>query len=158
MKINTKIRYGLRTMVEICCPDNKSGILQKKIAENQQLSEKYLDPIISALKAKGLIMNVAGKKSGYILNKPASKITILDVFKAFENGPLLVQCIGKSSVCMRSKKCAAKEFWTGLNDVIIDYLKNTTLETLCKRTCEMNASSEKSSGTSAKKSNLDKKK
>jgi Rrf2 family protein len=158
MKINTKIRYGLRTMIEICCPDNKTGILQKKIAENQQLSEKYLDPIISALKAKGLIINVAGKKSGYVLNKPSSKIAVLDIFKAFENGPLLVQCLGKTTVCIRSKKCAAKEFWTGLNDVIIDYMKSTTLEMLCKRNCEMYASSEKNAGSSHKKNSPEKKK
>jgi DNA-binding IscR family transcriptional regulator len=57
MKINTKIRYGLRTMLEIAkAPDNE-GILQKDIAKNQNISLKYLDSIISSLKLKGLIHN-----------------------------------------------------------------------------------------------------
>ena len=138
MKLNTKIRYGLRTMIELGCPENKKGILQKDIAKNQDLSEKYLDPIISALKAAGLIINVSGKKSGYILSKPKSKITILDIFRAFEHGPYIVQCICTPSVCVRSKKCAAQEYWTGLNDIIKAYLKNTTLDTICKRCKEIN--------------------
>jgi Rrf2 family protein len=143
MKINTKIRYGLRTMIELSCPDNKTGILQKDIAKNQQLSEKYLDPIISALKIKGLIVNVAGKKSGYILNKPMSKITLLDIFNSFESGPEIVPCLNKSVACDRSKKCAAKECWSGLNDIVTDYMRKTTLETLCKRSGELCSRSEK---------------
>jgi len=133
MKINTKIRYGLRTMIELCCQENKNGILQKDIAKNQQLSEKYLDPIISALKTKGLIINVAGKKSGYILNKPKNQITLLDIFNSFENGPEIVPCMNKHNICDRSENCTAKGCWTELNDIIANYMKNTTLEDLSKK-------------------------
>jgi len=80
MKINTKIRYGLRTMIEIALNENQSGVLQKDIAKNQQLSEKYLDQIIASLKVSGLIVNAGGKKSGYILNKPLSEIKIYDIY------------------------------------------------------------------------------
>ena len=53
MKVNTKIRYGLRAMLEFGLNEDKrnfTGLYQKDIAENQNLSEKYLDPIIGALK------------------------------------------------------------------------------------------------------------
>lgn len=66
MKVNTKIRYGLRAMLELGLNENKknyTGLLQKDIAENQKLSVKYLDPIINSLKAKGLIKNAVGKKA-----------------------------------------------------------------------------------------------
>ena len=136
MKIITKIRYGLRTMLELCCEENKNGILQKDIAKNQQLSEKYLDPIISALKTKGLIINVAGKKSGYILNKPKDEITLFDIFNSFENGPEIVPCMNKHNICVRSENCTAKGCWTELNDIIANYMKNMTLEELCQKYCE----------------------
>ncbi|HBK42488.1 MAG TPA: Rrf2 family transcriptional regulator, partial [Porphyromonadaceae bacterium] len=64
MKINSKIRYGLRTMIEIACCKEPTGILQKDIAKNQNISVKYLDYIISALKLKGLISNTKGRGSG----------------------------------------------------------------------------------------------
>jgi len=36
MKINTKIRYALRTIIEIAMQKNDSGILQKEIAEKHR--------------------------------------------------------------------------------------------------------------------------
>lgn len=138
MMINTKIRYGLRTMIEIGCPDNKNGILQKDIAKNQDLSEKYLDPIISALKTSGLIINFGGKKSGYILKKPSKEITVLDIFRTFESGPMLVQCLCNPDMCYKIEKCAAREYWTGLNNIITDYFKKSSLEVLIKRCKKLN--------------------
>jgi len=61
MKISSKVRYGLRTMIEIAASTDSDGILQKDIAKNQNISNKYLDPIISALKLKDLISNSKGK-------------------------------------------------------------------------------------------------
>ena len=64
MKFNSKTRYGLRTMLELSLRENMGGgILQREIAENQDVSVKYLDQIIASLKAAGLIVNAGGKKA-----------------------------------------------------------------------------------------------
>jgi len=116
-------------MIEIGLHDNKA-ILQKEIAKNQNLSGKYLDIIIASLKTSGLIINAGGKKSGYLLNKPASKITVYMIFKAFVSGEDIV--VSKCNPCnFESKfKCPAHDYWDGLDDIIINYLKSTTLKTL----------------------------
>jgi Rrf2 family transcriptional regulator, iron-sulfur cluster assembly transcription factor len=132
MKINTKIRYGVRTMIEIASHDQNEGVLQKEIALNQQLPEKYLDSIISSLKASNLIINIGGKKSGYILKIPASKITVYDIYNAFEPELAIVHCINTVDSCIRTTKCITKEYWTGLNNLIITYLSSTSLEMLVK--------------------------
>ena len=62
--------------------DKEEGTLQKEIAENQDVSLKYLDHIIASLKSAGLIVNAGGKKSGYRLNRPAEEISIYDVYSA----------------------------------------------------------------------------
>ena len=98
MKINTKIRYGLRTMIEIADCQSPEGILQKEIAKRQQISVKYLDYIVSALKLKGLIRNVGGRGSGYVLARSPVEITMLDIYTAFES-VLVVQCVSDESFC-----------------------------------------------------------
>lgn len=143
MKINTKIRYGVRTMIEVALHSQSEGILQKEIALNQDLSEKYLDSIISSLKASNLIINIGGKKSGYILNIPASKITIYDIYKAFEQELAIVQCINNPGICSRTTICVTREFWTGLNNLIIAYLRKTTLEMLVKMNMEFDRKKKK---------------
>lgn len=136
MQINTKIRYGLRTMIELGLDKKKEGVFQKDIAKNQALSEKYLDSIIASLKTSGLIRNTSGKKSGYVLSRPAGKISVYDIYRAFEQ-PMLIPCICDDGFCDRTKKCAAKKYWNDLNDSMIRHLKKETLASLVKETAKM---------------------
>ncbi len=79
--------------------DSEEGTLQKEIAENQDVSVKYLDHIIADLKAAGLVVNVGGKKSGYRLNKPAEEISIYDIYVAFENELVIIDCLHINGEC-----------------------------------------------------------
>ncbi len=143
MKFNTKTRYGLRAMMEIARETDNDGIFQKDIAERQDISNKYLDHIIYGLKVAGLISNVRGKKSGYILTRPAKEITILDINNAFEPGICVIDCIAMNYKCERENSCSAKNFWTGLNDMIINYFKSTTLQNLLEQQIELEEKSKK---------------
>lgn len=119
--------------MEIARETGNNGIFQKEIAARQRLSIKYLDQIIQALKSAGLISNVHGKKSGYILAKPAAQITILDLYKAFEPDICIVDCIASSYQCEKETFCAAKPFWLGLNSLIINYFQSCTLADLLNK-------------------------
>ena len=132
MKFNTRIRYGLRAILEIALEESENGVFQKDISERQKISIKYLDNIISALKTAGLIINIKGKKSGYKLTRKPDKIKVIDVYNAFEPGVAVVDCINDKYVCERAPKCGVRSFWDGLNDIIINYLESYTLEDLIK--------------------------
>lgn len=133
MKINTKTRYGIRTMLEIALKKSLGGILQKDIAENQNISFKYLDQIISSLKSAGLITNAKGKKSGYILTRAPEKITIYDIYKAFGPEINIVECLSEHIHCPDEQHCASRDFWEGLNSTIISYMEGYTLKELVDR-------------------------
>ena len=130
MKFNTRIRYGLRAILEIALEESEIGVFQKDISKRQNISVKYLDNIISALKTAGLIINARGKKSGYKLTRKPGKIKIADVYNAFEPGVVVVDCLSSKYVCERASKCGVRDFWRGLNNTIIDYLESYTLEDL----------------------------
>ncbi|HLO57746.1 MAG TPA: Rrf2 family transcriptional regulator [Bacteroidales bacterium] len=130
MKIGTRTRYGLRTILEIAMSDDSGGVFQKDISVNQEISNKYLDHIIHALKTAGLITNVKGKKSGYRLLKNPSDITVYDVHQAFEPTICLVECLNANYSCERSKKCLVQGVWKDLNHVIISYLRSITIQDL----------------------------
>jgi Rrf2 family protein len=130
LKFSTKTRYGLRAMIEIARNEKGEGVYQKDISKNQDISIKYLDQIIQSLKQAGLITSVKGKKSGYMITRNPSEITMYDIHRAFENNICVIDCTSDFYSCTRQDTCEAKQFWKGLNDTIIDYLKNTTLEML----------------------------
>ena len=84
MKLNTKVSYGLRAMIEVNRNGSSTGILQKEIAQHQEIPLKYLDSIITGLRNAGLIVKYAGKRSGYILTRSAAEISVYDIYRAFE--------------------------------------------------------------------------
>ena len=124
MKVNTKIRYGLRMMIVVA--NNPDGILQKDIAREQDISIKYLDSIIPMLKLKGLIVNVGGKGSGYKLSRPANEITMYDIYTAFETVNI-VDCVCNPDFCHKMNECNANKFWGELKNDITDNLKKKRL-------------------------------
>ncbi len=130
MKISTRTRYGVRTMIEIAHGAPDRGVFQKDIASNQNLSVKYLDHIIQALKTARLISTARGKKSGYVLTRKPSEITVFDIHRAFEPGICLVDCVEGNYNCTMSDGCQARGFWGQLNNLIISYFKSVTLEDL----------------------------
>lgn len=145
MRINTRIRYGLRTMIEIANSADDNGVLQKDIAKNQNISLKYLDSIISSLKIKGLIINSRGRGSGYRLTRAPKEISMHDIYTAFEQIEV-VECINNKGFCERSQHdCKANYYWNEFGREFTDMLKNKTLDKIiastyfeCKDICFQN--------------------
>ena len=129
MQINTKVRYGLRTMIQIAL-DNETGVFQREIAEKQELPIKYLDHIISALKAENLIIKARDERKGYVLSRPEDQITIFDIYSAFQPTLSVAPCGPKDQECERKNYCSAFDFWAGLNQIVDGYFKGTTLASL----------------------------
>lgn len=117
-------------MIEIASGSPEKGIFQKDIAKNQEISNKYLDHIIAALKAKGLIRNVKGKKSGYMLNRDPASITIYDIYNAFEPEICLMECLSENFKCKRLDKCVLHVFCQTLNNQLIEFIRSYSLQAI----------------------------
>lgn len=134
MRVNSKIRYGLRTMIEIAGSTDSNGMLQKDIAKNQNISLKYLDPIISSLKLKGLITNSKGKGSGYRLTRAPEDITMFDIYTAFEQ-IVVIECINNLSFCDRSlHDCKGRNYWNEFKLDLENILKKKNLAQILEET------------------------
>ena len=120
-------------MIELAMHGNNGGVYQKEISERQEISFKYLDQIIASLKASGLIVNSEGRMSGYVLTRAAEKINVYDVYKAFQHELLIIDCLNGEGNCSRESKCATRDFWFGLNTLIVEYLESTNLKDLAAK-------------------------
>ena len=113
--------------------DKEGGTFQKDIAENQDVSIKYLDHIIASLKKADLITNIGGKKSGYVLTKSASEITIYDVYAAFEDDLAIIDCLLADGDCPKKGTCVLKDYWCGLNDSIKESMSTMNIGLLADK-------------------------
>ena len=76
MKISTKGRYALRLMLDLAINDTGEAIKIKKIAERQEISEKYLEQIITILNRAGYVKSMRGAQGGYRLAKAPEAYTV----------------------------------------------------------------------------------
>ena len=79
MKVSTKSRYGLAAMVDIAEHFGKGPVALRSVAERQQVSEHYLEQLMSSLRNAGLVRSVRGAQGGYVLAKNSAEISVGDI-------------------------------------------------------------------------------
>lgn len=142
MKLSTKVRYGTRAMLDLACYYRNGPVLLKDISKRQEISLKYLDRILSSLKAAGLVKTLRGAKGGYILNLPPAQITIKQIAEALEGPLALVDCLYSKTYCRKVSSCVTHDIWCELNKAMEAVLKTTTLEDLVVRENQKKKTSE----------------
>lgn len=130
MKIPTKGRYGLRLMYELALNYEKGPINLKTISERQNISNKYLEQIVTFLNKAKLVKSIRGIQGGYILLKSPEEITVLDILMATDCKIYPAECITDENNCERRSTCPTIRIWKELGDVITSYLSSITLQSL----------------------------
>lgn len=133
MKLSTKSRYGTRAMIDIALNHEGGPIPLKDLAQRQGVSVKYLEQIISSLRAAGFIRSIRGVSGGYVLARNANKITLLDIVQALEGSLSPVDCVDMPKICPRTNECIAHDIWGGVYEAIINNLKSQTLAETAER-------------------------
>lgn len=132
MKLSTKGRYGVRAMFELALHYPKAPIPLKDIAMNQDISEKYLEQIFSALRKMGLVKSIRGMQGGYELTSSPQDITVGQILRVLEGDLAPVDCILDESVgkCDRYDSCVTKYIWKRIGESINDIVDSISLQDL----------------------------
>lgn len=130
MKISTKGRYALRVMIDLAINSNGKYISAKEIAERQEISNKYIEQIISMLNKAGFLETARGNAGGYRLAKEPKEYIVGDILRATEGDLAPIYCLSEEGECEKLKSCQTHSFWKGLDTVINNYIDSKTLEDL----------------------------
>ncbi|MBE6064399.1 MAG: Rrf2 family transcriptional regulator [Clostridium cochlearium] len=129
MEISTKGRYGLKAIVNIGVYSSLENVTKKSISEREDISEKYLEQILSALRKNGLVNSKKGPQGGYTLARNSSEITVGDILRALE-GELQVVNLEEYDDSNIMELCLKKNVWNKLNKEINNLVDSITLEEL----------------------------
>lgn len=131
MKISTKGRYALRMMIDLAQNKDEKPISIKEIAARQNISEKYLEQIISVLNKAGFVKSVRGPQGGYLLLKEPKEYTVGMILRLTEGSLAPVECLEyEKNDCPRKENCVTLRLWEKLDKSIKDVVDNITLEDL----------------------------
>ena len=89
MNFSKKSRYGLRALIDLSVYSKESHVALAAIAERNSISPQYLEQVFAALRKAGIIKSVKGPQGGYLLAKPATKISVAEILRALEGDYLI---------------------------------------------------------------------
>ena len=129
MLVSTRGRYALRIMMELAKYDRNHYIPLPLIAENQEVSEKYLESIISVLAKAGLVEGLRGKGGGYRLSRELKDYSVGEILRLSEGSLAPVACLdrNKSRLPTGRKMPERLPMWEKLDSLINGYLDSVSL-------------------------------
>lgn len=140
MRLSTRGQYATRALLDLALHQDEAPILLKAISKRQQISQRYLEHLITPLITAGIITSTRGPKGGISLVRPPEEIRLDEVIQLLEGAIGPVECVNNPDTCIRSQACATREVWDELRQVMTGFLKSITIRDLMERQLEKETS------------------
>ena len=133
MIVSTKGRYALRVMLSFAQRGSDEYVPLKEIAEAEDISQKYLESIMTILSKAGFVDAVHGKGGGYRLNRKPEEYTVGSILKLTEGSLAPVSCTAQgAAACSRTTCCQTLPMWERLEKMIDEFFEGITLADLLR--------------------------
>lgn len=131
LRLSTRSRYGLRALVNIAVKNEwGQSATAVEIAEEENISEKYLEQLLSFLRNQGIITGKRGSKGGYRLKTSPENLTILQIIELLEGPIEPVFCVSDDNACERADVCVTRDIWINIHQAVKSELEKKTLRDL----------------------------
>lgn len=127
MQLTRMGEYAIRGMVYLAIFHEQKVVLLKELCTAQDTPKAFMIKIFQQLSKKGLVKSVRGSKGGYILAKPANRITLREIIEGVEGPIFLNRCLIRKMTCDRSDTCPVYPVWKKAQSQLFEVLDGCTL-------------------------------
>jgi Rrf2 family protein len=125
VRTTAKADYAVRAAVELAAVGGM--VTADQLAQAQSIPVNFLENILRDLRRSGLVESRRGQQGGYLLARPADKISIADVIRAVE-GPLAnVRGLSPDQLGYEGSAARLREVWVALRASVRNVLEQVTL-------------------------------
>lgn len=137
MNISTRGRYGTQALFELALHQGEGPMPLRQVAENQGLSEAYLEQLFAPLRKAGLVRSLRGAQGGYMLARDASEITVGDILRVLEGPIAPTDCAlpdfdRSNEPCQDPDYCTVRKVWVEVKQAIEKVVDGITLADLVR--------------------------
>jgi Rrf2 family cysteine metabolism transcriptional repressor len=130
MKISVKGEYALQAIFDLCSQPPGQPVKIADIARRQKIPQKFLELILANLKQGGFVESRRGAEGGYLLARPANRITVGEVHRFFEGGQ-------NGGTRLKPKpESPFEEMWRKVDEAVSGVVDQTTFADLQKSWAE----------------------
>lgn len=105
MRLTTRTSLAMRALM-FCAINSGRTVRRQEVAEATGASENHLAQVIHLLAQKKFLHTVRGRTGGLTLARPADRITVGEVFRAFEKVIPFAECFkGGEPDCPLAEGC-----------------------------------------------------
>lgn len=143
MKLTSRGELALKAMLELAKaeagPD--AGLSAAEIARRCKASLKFLEQVLTQLRAGGFVISTRGRLGGYRLARNPDEIRVGDISRLID-GPLApAPCASVTQHrtcdwCEDEASCDLKVVWTQVRDAIADVMDSISLGDLVRMSAE----------------------
>ena len=124
----------MKALLDLAERASQGAVQSHDIAQRQGIPEPYLNQLLTTLRKASLVTSRRGPGGGHQLARPASAITLADVFTSLE-GQVATERTGWSArATPRQAHCVSlADVWEDATRGVMDSLGRVTLEDLLER-------------------------
>lgn len=127
MKVSTKGRYGLQSMIDLALYSKNEQVSLASIAERQDISKSYLEQVFSTLRKAGLVKSTKGAQGGYMLTSDPKEITVGMILRALE-GDLSVVPMEDDAITNRIESYIHDNIWHKIDEKVFTFIDEVSLK------------------------------
>ena len=107
----------------------------RDVAQRQEISDKYLEQIVTQLSRAGLVRSVRGAGGGYLLTREPEEYTVGEILRVLEGNLAPVSCVDQDDTCRcnRADRCVTVEVWRDIQAAVSSVVDRLTLADLVRR-------------------------
>jgi transcriptional regulator, Rrf2 family len=132
LKVPMKVQLGIMAMIDIAT--NSQGgrvVTTTSISKRQNISPKYLEQILPALRLAMLIRSQKGSNGGYIITKPCNQITLKDIINALDPNILSDVYFDTNNKNSTMIDTINDDLWNNMTSYLQNYTEKITLKDIC---------------------------
>ncbi|EWS82427.1 RrF2 family transcriptional regulator [Brachybacterium phenoliresistens] len=134
MRISAKGDYAVRAAAELAASQDGRPVRAETLARQQQVPHRFLEAILSDLRREGIVVSRRGAGGGYVLARPADRITVADVVRAVEGPLVFVRDARPSDLEYTGAAASLQHVWVALRVNVRAVLEQVTLADLAAGT------------------------
>jgi len=137
LRISKVTDYGIVLLTELARGAPGELHAARELSRSVELPLPIVSKTLKALARRGLLVSHRGAKGGFRLARDPERIAVAEVIDALEGPVGLTECSIASGECRREAICGVREPWQRINGVIVQALRQITLNDLVRAPAEL---------------------
>ena len=128
LRLSKKAEYALMALKDLASRPEAEAASARDIAQRYAIPVELMAKVLQRLARKQLLVSHYGTRGGYLLARPASRVSVADIIEAIDGPVTVTVCTSADDECDQYATCNIRDPLWRIKDQIVNALTSYTLE------------------------------